>query len=646
MKNKYILKIDLNSLNHLGINLYSNIPAVLSELIANSWDAEAAKVLITVEQREKIIVHDDGCGMDQDDMNNKFLTVGYERRKNVQNDQTPMKNRKVMGRKGIGKLSIFSIAKHVQIFTKKKDNKTIGLELDVEKIKEAIANKKEYHPRAIEAIPSEFKIESDSGTIIVLTELKKRISASLDENLKKRIARRFSIWSDDFKVNVNNELVSIQDRDYFDKLEYTTVYGEYDRTNFRHDREYIEERNNIIDIPPKHEIKGWIGLAKESSSLQNETDHLNKLTILVRGKVALENILDHFRLGGLYTKYLIGEIEADFLDSTESEDIATSSRQDFLQNDERFVALKTFIQNELKFVEKKRSEYKEQQAEEKAKENPAIKDWYNSLQGDTKKAAKNLFGRINQIATDEEHRKTLYKHGVLAFEHLQYKKQLNQLENLDINNLEIAVQLFSEIDDIEASWYYQITEGRLKMIRKLQENVKQDVVEKIIQKHIYNHLWLLDPTWDRATETPSMEQTVKSSFDIISKKLTKEEANGRIDIQYKKTSGKHIIIELKRSSVGLNSQDLSKQVEKYITALTKLVKNAENITGKPDIEAICLVGKLPTDLNWQEALKAKGIRVVTYQQLINDAENAYKDYLNKKSEKGRISKLLDDIENS
>jgi len=35
----YTLTLDLNVLNHLGINLYSNVPAVLSEVVANSWDA-------------------------------------------------------------------------------------------------------------------------------------------------------------------------------------------------------------------------------------------------------------------------------------------------------------------------------------------------------------------------------------------------------------------------------------------------------------------------------------------------------------------------------------------------------------------------------------------------------------------------------
>ena len=124
------------------------------------------------------------------------------------------------------------------------------------------------------------------------------------------------------------------------------------------------------------------------------------------------------------------------------------------------------------------------------------------MKGDTKTSAKKLFGRINQIATDEDHRKTLYKHGVLAFEHLHHKEKLNELEQLDINNLEVAVKLFSELDDIEASWYYQITEGRLDIIKKLSDHIDDDVLEKVIQRHIYNHLWLLDPSWIELRKPP------------------------------------------------------------------------------------------------------------------------------------------------
>ena len=40
---KYKLSISLNVLESLGINLYSSTPAVLSEAIANAWDADAEK---------------------------------------------------------------------------------------------------------------------------------------------------------------------------------------------------------------------------------------------------------------------------------------------------------------------------------------------------------------------------------------------------------------------------------------------------------------------------------------------------------------------------------------------------------------------------------------------------------------------------
>lgn len=81
MDNKFIMSLSLNVLNHLGINLYSNIPAVLSEIVANSWDADATRVDITISDDE-IVIKDDGCGMSAEDINNKFLYVGYQKENN------------------------------------------------------------------------------------------------------------------------------------------------------------------------------------------------------------------------------------------------------------------------------------------------------------------------------------------------------------------------------------------------------------------------------------------------------------------------------------------------------------------------------------------------------------------------------------
>ena len=652
MAEQYDLDIDLNVLNHLGLNLYSNVPAVLAELIANAWDADATRVNVLVrgENRgKKIVIQDDGCGMDDTDLRKKFLTVGYQRRGGENGDLTEGRKRKVMGRKGIGKLSAFSVAGKIQVITKKKQVNPIAIELDVGKIQEAIKEKEKYHPPVIK-VPRTIDL-GNSGTTLILSALKKRVNSSLDKYLRQRVARRFSVISEEFRVFIGDKEVALSDRNYFEKLEYALVYGDFDQSRFKHDAKYtVSREKNTVDEQKTHSVRGWLGLVKESGSLQDGADNLNKISILSRGKVALEDILDSFREGGLYTKYVIGELEAGFLDSTEGEDIATSSRQDFIQSDERFVNLRNFVEQELRYLQRERAKLKDEEGEKKALEIPAIKEWYEGMKGDTKTAAKKLFGRINQIAIDSAYRKTLYKHGVLAFEHLHHKEKLNQLERLDIKNLEAAVKLFSELDDIEASWYYQITKGRLDIITKLSQNITEDALEKIIQEHVYTHLWLLDPSWDRATETPTLEQSVHTAFDNVSAKLTGEEKRGRLDIQYKKTSGKHVIIELKRGSVRIRSFDIMAQVDKYIRALEKVLKESNE---SASIETICLVGKELIDWENPErrreserSMEARNIRVITYQQLIKDAEASYRDYLEKREERGRIKKLLDEIEAS
>lgn len=100
---QYRMSLSLNVLNHLGLNLYSNVPAVLSEAVANSYDADAEHVWIDVDpQAGTVSITDDGCGMTLDDINHRFLHVGYQRRRDGA-AVTPKHHRPVMGRKGIGK---------------------------------------------------------------------------------------------------------------------------------------------------------------------------------------------------------------------------------------------------------------------------------------------------------------------------------------------------------------------------------------------------------------------------------------------------------------------------------------------------------------------------------------------------------------
>lgn len=656
---KYVMTMDLNVLHHLGIKLYSNVSAVLSEVVANSWDADAEKVGINIG-KDKIVITDNGCGMTVEDANKKYLRVGYERREE-ESPITQKHKRPVMGRKGIGKLSLFSIANTIEIQSIK-DGEKHGLRMSAEGIEETIkAGTNRYYP---ETIPTdEITFDGEQGTCIVLMDLKKRASTAVDA-LKKRLARRFSIIGNeyDFSVVVNEQQVSIEDRDYFHKLQYLWYYGDESQKYVEYcNRDKLKKsfkRKCQIKVEEEfdgkikemtYEIGGWVGTVGKSGDLKDEDDNLNKIIVMVRGKLAQEDILEDFSEGGLYTKYLIGELHADFLDLDNKEDIATSNRQEIRKDDPRYTVLKEWVKAELKNIEASWTDLRNKGGTEKALENPAIKEWFGSLAPKSQKRAEILFGKINQLTINsEEERKELFKYSVMAFESLRYKENLEALDSLTPDNIRGLKEIFSDLDDIEATLYHQIVTERLLVIEKLQLHVEDNALEKVVQQHLYEHLWLLDPSWDRATETPLMEKQVGAEFKKIDAKLTPEEKKSRYDIKYKNPAGKHVIIELKKAGRSINSFDLAKQVDKYIRALTKILKQV-NREHEP-VEVVCLLGK-PCS-NWTdkgEEKKARdlfdrmGVRIVMYQQLIENAYKNYEAFLNKKQELGRISKLIRSI---
>ena len=85
-------------------------------------------------------------------------------------------------------------------------------------------------------------------------------------------------------------------------------------------------------------------------------------------------------------------------------------------------------------------------------------------------------------------------------------------------------------------------------------------------------MWLLDPMWDRATDSARIEQTLKKEYKIFAKGLTDKESKGRLDIRYKTNAGAHIIVELKKADRRLTVAELLDQGEKYKSALTKMFK--------------------------------------------------------------------------
>nr|VFJ88107.1 MAG: hypothetical protein BECKLFY1418B_GA0070995_100910 [Candidatus Kentron sp. LFY] len=245
-----------------------------------------------------------------------------------------------------------------------------------------------------------------------------------------------------------------------------------------------------------------------------------------------------------------------------------------------------------------------------------------------------------------------FQQGVIAFETLRYKEKLDALETVSADNLDVVMDIFSELDDIEATLYHQIIRERIRLIRTLQKKAHEDnALDKVIQQRIFEHLWLLDPSWERAATSEYMEQQVRTEFGKIEAGLTEEEKLARLDLGYRTASGKHILVELKRADRRVSVYELAIQINKYKEAIVKLLK-AQQRDHEP-FEFVCIIG---VDIReWEQTdgrklvedtLRPLNARVVMYPELLSRAYDSYKAFMEQHEKAGRINRLLDAIDAS
>ena len=645
----YRMTLNLSVIDHLGINLYSNIPAVISEAVANAWDADATTVEIGIDLNgQTISIADDGDGMDLQEINDKFLTVGYRRR-----EAEPVitsRGRHVMGRKGIGKLSLFSIARTIEVQTAKPAGSSVernGLTMRTEAIRTAAARNAPYYPDAIGAA----HIRLGKGTRIELTDLTIRPTTATISNLRRRLARRFSIigGQNDFAVSVDGSPIAITERAYFDKVQYLWSIGDVGE-EYAKLATNAEKRGHIdgsLDPANGYMVRGWVGTFDERKNIE---EGANTVPVLAWGKLLQEDILAESEAGGLYTKYLTGELEADFVDLNNKDDIVTSDRQRLKEDDPRVVLLlEWFRSTVLRQIENSWRDWRRDSALDRAQEIPAVKEWFDTLTGDEKRFAKQLFGKIGTLAMEEEGaRRELYRHAILAFEKLRFRNALSKINELpEQPDFTVLEAVFSGIDEIEQAEYHQIARARLEVIRKFVGIVESER-ERVIQQFLFDHLWLLHPSWERASTNLRIEEAVTKEFEKIDAGLSEEERRGRIDIRYRTAAGKHIIIELKKYDVDINLFTLAEQLSKYRGALTKCL--AERFPDESrNIEAIAILGQPPigpgvTPEAIDDVLGAINARFMTYDTLIAEALKSYDEYLEADRRVGRISAILDRLD--
>lgn len=649
----YAMQLDLRVLDHLGIKLYSNAAAVLSEAVANAWDADATLVEMTITADE-VDITDNGVGMNRGEINRRFLRVGYDKRS--EEGEISDGGRPFMGRKGIGKLALFSLAEIIEVHTIKNGERN-ALRLAEVDLREAIRQGKTYHP-----VPIEFD-GPPRGTRIALQKLKKQRISSTVSALRKRIARRFSVLSrvgsggGNFVVKINGDVIGPADREDLKHVEFLWEFDGAEPIDVS-GCTILKGRYTLsgaVDAArhPDWLVQGWIGAVSQPKKLKSdEVGSLNGIVVLARGRLIQENILDKMSFSRIMGSYLTGQIQADFLDLEGFDDIATSDRQRVIEDDERYVALTRFMRRMLVGIADQWSDLRnEARGKEALAEEEPLAEWLEGLPDGQKPPAKRLLGLIRGLdLEDEEERTSLYRAGMIAFERLRLREQAHELGNLRALTAERLLPLLSDLAGLEGSLYRDIVRSRLDVIRKFEDLVDADEKERVLQIHLFNNLWLLDPGWERATGSERVEQKLRTEYKEFADDLTDEQSKGRVDIRYRTNAGQHILVELKRAGRRLHFHELAEQGEKYFAALESCLEKM----GFRD-RHIAIVFVLGQRLHEEgapggrgrveKALDAWNARIVHYESLIRGAREAYSEYLERSREADRLDKLLRRLRN-
>lgn len=638
----YKMTIDFNVLEHLGVKLYSNVAAVLTETVANSWDSDASVVNIDFDlDSDTLVITDDGIGMDVQDLNDKYLRVGY--RKREAGELITAKSRPVMGRKGLGKLSLFSIASAVKVETMK-DGETHGLRLDYDKIKESIESKiPDYVPDALTSSEINIKV----GTRISLTKLKKKRLERTEAALKRRLARRFSvIGSDQFRVFVNGEEITASDRDELRIVQFLWNIGDVD---YAAECQDLKESVKLDGTIENETIKGWIGTVAKPKQLETDAGNLNSVIVLARGRLLIENVLDKINASGMYTKYLTGQIEADFLDDDDLEDIVTSDRQRVLENDERYEKLLNILKSLLSKISVQWDEWRRKYGTEQvSNEYPSIGDWLNQLPEGYRESAKKLISRIGAMPVeDRDDKRELLKHAIYAFERLRIRSAAHELETALASGTQELLKLLADHASIEGSLYREIVTSRIETIKMFRNLVEEDAKEKVLQQALAKDLWLLDPSWERAGGSEMIESRLKTEGVIVDE-LTEKERVSRVDIYYRTTARKHLIVELKRAGRTMKLIELQEQGSGYVDKLKKIL--LQQGEANPHIEVVFVIGPAiaeegthPDRVIHSMNAVSPGSRIVHYDGLIESAQKAYAEYLQATETADRIAKITEQL---
>lgn len=577
----YEMKFDIGTIKHLGLQMYSTLPPVIAELVANGWDANASMVEIAIPDAplhgdtSEIVISDNGVGMSDQDVRNRYMITGRDRRETEESDQTPPPlNRKVMGRKGIGKFSSFGIAKEIEIESAK-DGEISRFVMNYDEMLE----RSEERSISFPALPATGDVSN--GTRITLREFTKYNSRKIPiDPLRRRLARRFSVIGaqNNFEVIINGSPITPAERDLQSFLDKDTEGNPY---VWKYD-------NAKVDNNEDWTVSGWIGALDRTTPNIDGIDR--GITLMARGKLVQEPFVFDAVVGQQFAlSYIIGELHVEFVD--DAEDTIGTNRNALVWDAEANDALKKWGQREVNNIARQWASKRSADNQKKLEQNALYQEFKRRADETGNTRALRLADQLVRQAIDKnptaafEELEPIIRMSVDFLEFDTFWAIASDLADADLDNVGTIFHLFREWEVVEAKEMARVTEGRVTTIEKLQELINKNALEvPTLHNFLKEFPWIIDPRWTL------VDDEVRYS-DVLRKRYPQPadlpEKDRRIDFLCVREGNRLSVVEIKRPGTTASRREFD-QIEEY----TNFMRDHVRQTTDPDFRIEHVIGYL------------------------------------------------------
>lgn len=505
-------KVSPRILEHLGVSAYTSLKKCLAELCSNCYDADAENIRIALpeefEPNNYIIIEDDGIGMSPEDIINKYLFIGYNRRIINESDISPTKNRPVIGNKGIGKLAGFGVANTIKIISIKSGVKSEFI-LD----KEIFEDFQTLSECKIEIVTS--NTEQASGTTLMLSNLAEHLKPVDANQLRQHLFKTLPVLPD-FTIRVNNIPCSADN-----------VLG--------------------TKYPIDHEIEK-IGRIKGYYIIANTRQKNPGLVVRVRGRAVTEPSLfglekrSHFSFSA---EKIVGEIDADFLDP-----FINTSRDNFLEEVDEVQILRLYLEDFFRDIIDGIEKVAEGKRTRRLIEVPLVQEKLSNLPPHIRaKAKKVIEGVVAKLKTaSDEEVNELVDWIIRYYDSNVLRELLNSIISADIDDIERLSSLINEWGLKQMNTVSEIIKEQIDIIKKLEDLIDSDkALEVEVHKLIEGNLWLVREGLELWASDKPLKKVLEDHFDQLYTKNQDERPD--LVCRSRDNGNQAIIMEFKRPSV-------------------------------------------------------------------------------------------------